>query len=119
MAANVACRILRSIYFNFAIIPSPSLPPLLLSSTNQDQAMPTVAPHTGSLVLVTGANGYIAMHVVDQLLKAGYTVRGTVRSVKKGEHLQATFAAYGDKLEIVIVDDITRVSVETLVGGIS
>jgi uncharacterized protein YbjT (DUF2867 family) len=81
--------------------------------------MPTVAPNTGTLVLVTGANGYIAMHVVDQLLKAGYTVRGAVRSAKKGEHLQNVFSAHDEKLEIVVVDDITRVSVETLVGGIS
>lgn len=33
-------------------------------------------------VLVTGASGYIATHVVQQLLKAGYSVRGTVRSRK-------------------------------------
>eukprot|EP00914_Ancora_sagittata_P013490 GHVO01026547.1.p1 GENE.GHVO01026547.1~~GHVO01026547.1.p1 ORF type:complete len:397 (+),score=40.31 GHVO01026547.1:111-1193(+) len=32
-------------------------------------------------VLVTGASGYIATHVVQQLLKAGYSVRGTVRSL--------------------------------------
>ena len=32
--------------------------------------------------LVTGASGYIALHVVDQLLKAGHTVRGTVRSLQ-------------------------------------
>jgi nucleoside-diphosphate-sugar epimerase len=36
----------------------------------------------GSRVLVTGANGYIASHVVDQLLGPGYIVRGTVRSPK-------------------------------------
>jgi NAD(P)-dependent dehydrogenase (short-subunit alcohol dehydrogenase family) len=32
-----------------------------------------------SLVLVTGASGFIATHIVDQLLLAGYRVRGTVR----------------------------------------
>lgn len=36
----------------------------------------------GSRVLVTGANGYIASHVVDKLLKLGYLVRGTVRTQK-------------------------------------
>jgi uncharacterized protein YbjT (DUF2867 family) len=71
--------------------------------------MPTLAPATGAKVLVTGANGYIAIHVVDQLLKAGYAVRGTVRSEKKTLHLKQVFAAYGDKLELIIVDDITRV----------
>lgn len=42
----------------------------------------TIAP--GSLIVVTGANGFIASHVVDQLLQAGFRVRGTVRSAKRG-----------------------------------
>jgi len=29
-----------------------------------------------------GASGYIALHVIDQLLKEGHKVRGTVRSLK-------------------------------------
>ncbi|KAJ0336547.1 hypothetical protein COL922a_007823 [Colletotrichum nupharicola] len=36
----------------------------------------------GSLILVTGANGYIGAHVIDNLLKLGYHVRGTVRAEK-------------------------------------
>ncbi|RFU77475.1 cinnamoyl- reductase [Trichoderma arundinaceum] len=36
----------------------------------------------GSLVLVTGANGYIGSHIVDVLLELGYNVRGTVRDKK-------------------------------------
>ncbi|EDV29631.1 uncharacterized protein TRIADDRAFT_19972 [Trichoplax adhaerens] len=35
-----------------------------------------------TLVLVTGASGYLASHVVLQLLQKGYRVRGTVRSLK-------------------------------------
>jgi nucleoside-diphosphate-sugar epimerase len=31
--------------------------------------------------LVTGASGYISTHIVQQLLDAGYLVRGTVRSL--------------------------------------
>lgn len=34
------------------------------------------------LILVTGASGYIACHIVKQLLEKGYKVRGTVRSTK-------------------------------------
>lgn len=36
-----------------------------------------------SLILVTGANGWQGMHVVDQLLEHGYRVRGTVRDAEK------------------------------------
>lgn len=41
-----------------------------------------IAIPTGSLILVTGANGFIASHIVDQFLGSGYRVRGTVRSEK-------------------------------------
>lgn len=60
-------------------------------------------------VLVTGANGYVAVWVTKALLESGYSVRGTVRSASKGEHLKKLFASYGDKLELVIVADITKV----------
>lgn len=57
----------------------------------------------GSLVLVTGANGYIASHVVDILLGLGFRVRGTVRAPKPW--LDAFFAQrYGaGRYESVIV----------------
>lgn len=34
----------------------------------------------GSKVLVTGANGYIASHIINVLLELGYLVVGTVRT---------------------------------------
>ena len=40
-------------------------------------------------VLVTGASGYLAMHVVKQLLDSGeYIVRGTVRSLANEQKVQ-------------------------------
>lgn len=60
-------------------------------------------------VLVTGANGFIAVWVVKSLLDQGYSVRGTVRSASKSKHLQELFSKYGDKLEVVVVPDITKV----------
>lgn len=69
--------------------------------------MPAV---TSGKVLVTGANGYVAMWVVDRLLKQGFAVRATVRSVDKGAHLTQRYASeYGDKLEVAVVEDITKV----------
>lgn len=45
----------------------------------------------GTLVVVTGANGFIGSHVVDQLLLAGYNVRGTVRNVQRSSWLDQYF----------------------------
>jgi uncharacterized protein YbjT (DUF2867 family) len=64
-------------------------------------------------VLVTGANGYIATWIIRLLLEQGYTVRGTVRSADKGKYITEYFGKMGfgsDKLEIVIVSDIAKVS---------
>ncbi len=46
------------------------------------------------LVLVTGATGYIARHVIAQLLDAGYTVRGTARSTGSFAGLCADLAPH-------------------------
>jgi nucleoside-diphosphate-sugar epimerase len=49
------------------------------------------------------------MHVVKSLLEKGYRVRGTIRSQSKATHVQETFKAYGDALQLVVVSDITKV----------
>jgi nucleoside-diphosphate-sugar epimerase len=73
--------------------------------------MPTVPPN--GKVLVTGANGFIAIWVVRKLLEQGYRVRGAVRSESKGKYLSDYFydnGGYGkDKFEAVVVPDITKV----------
>ncbi len=38
-------------------------------------------------VLVTGATGYIGLHCVDQLLKQGYAVNGSVRSPERKDEI--------------------------------
>ncbi|KAI0765139.1 NAD(P)-binding protein [Fomes fomentarius] len=63
---------------------------------------------TSGKVLVTGANGYIAVWIVKLLLEAGYSVRGTVRSESKATHIRNLFKSYGDKFEAVIVPDMTK-----------
>jgi dihydroflavonol-4-reductase len=40
-------------------------------------------------ILLTGASGYIAKHIVLQLLQAGYDVRGTVRNLSRGAEVMA------------------------------
>ncbi|KAF9640013.1 hypothetical protein BFW01_g11819 [Lasiodiplodia theobromae] len=75
-----------------------------------------------AVVLVTGANGFIASHIIDKLLKAGYTVRGTVRSPEKQKWLQDGFdAAYGPgRFELCPVLDITAPNAfDEVVKGVS
>ena len=69
--------------------------------------MPSVAPP--AKVLVSGANGFIAIWLVKDLLDRGYSVRGTVRSEGKGTHLLNTFKKEVDegRLEVTVVPDIT------------
>ena len=71
--------------------------------------MPSV--NKGCKVLVSGANGYIGMWVARILLERGYIVRGTVRTEDKGKFLVEYFKSlgYGDKFEVVVVDDFVKV----------
>lgn len=76
-------------------------------------------PH-GSKVLVTGANGYIASHIINVLLELGYFVRGTVRTSMPW--LQDYFEKeWGpDRCEFVQVPDFQKVDAfDSCVQGIS
>lgn len=71
--------------------------------------MPAVPP--SSKILVTGANGFIAVWIVRQLLDDGFSVCGTVRSEVKAAYLRGLFKDYGLRFQTAIVDDITKVRV--------
>lgn len=66
---------------------------------------------SGSLVLVTGGNGFIAAHCIATLLRDGYRVRATVRSTEKGDATRVSLGAAGVKnlenLQFVVVSDPT------------
>ncbi|KAI0358996.1 NAD-P-binding protein [Trametes cingulata] len=57
------------------------------------------------LILVTGINGFLGSHTVDQLVKAGYRVRGTVRS-SKVDFVRESNAIYGSDVEVIGIDDL-------------
>ncbi|KAE8382328.1 hypothetical protein BDV26DRAFT_299714 [Aspergillus bertholletiae] len=58
-------------------------------------------------VLITGASGFVATHIVDSFLRAGYNVRGTVRSKQTANKVRGTFPEYKDKLSFAIVPDVS------------
>ena len=83
----------------------------------------------GRVSQVPGANGFMAAHVVDQLVKKGFHVRGyvvssfscfplnctltrlchrTVRSSRLASAKKSFADAYGDKVEITAVDDLVK-----------
>lgn len=57
-------------------------------------------------ILVTGASGFIAAHVVNELLKRGYNVRGTVRSENAAATSLKIHETYRAQLSFTIVPDI-------------
>ncbi|KAK3694437.1 NAD(P)-binding protein [Podospora appendiculata] len=88
-------------------------------------AQPPKIP-VGSLILVTGANGLIASHAVDQLLAAGYRVRGSVRDKQRCAWLEPLFEARHRKgqFELIEVPDLAApgawdVSVQGVAGIVS
>lgn len=47
------------------------------------------------LVLVTGGSGFVATYCIDQLLRSGYNVRTTVRSLTRESQVRATLKTLG------------------------
>ena len=59
-------------------------------------------------VLVTGANGFIAVWIIKELLEKGYTVHGTVRAPEKGAYISELFkdAVASGRLKLVVIPDV-------------
>lgn len=68
---------------------------------NPDLALPK-----GSLILVTGASGYIASNFIIESLDAGYKIRGTVRSAFKAQRTKEVFDS--PNYDALVVADIEQ-----------
>lgn len=60
-----------------------------------------------SLVLITGATGFIGSQVVWDVLKAGYRVRLVVRRAEQATKLERIYDRYAKELEFAVVPDLT------------
>ncbi|KAL1406832.1 hypothetical protein Q8F55_006241 [Vanrija albida] len=67
--------------------------------------MPALPP--SSLILVTGASGFMGTHTVGALLDAGFSVRAAVRSAAKGEHLRSSFPQHASRISYTLVPDMS------------
>lgn len=61
-------------------------------------------PHT----LVTGANSFVASHVIGELITKGHTVTGAVRRSPAGKRLLAEHPEWKGRLEFVVVEDYAK-----------
>lgn len=72
-------------------------------------------------VLLTGISGFLGGHVALQLLKAGYTVRGSVRNLSKADKVRATLSRHGadtSRLEFVLLDLMSDAGWEEAMAGV-
>ncbi|KAF4962164.1 hypothetical protein FSARC_9738 [Fusarium sarcochroum] len=62
----------------------------------------------GKHVLLTGGNGFVASHILKNLMEYGYQVTATVRSEDKAEAVYTTHPDWKDHVKFEYVADITK-----------
>jgi len=70
-----------------------------------------------TIVLVTGVSGFVGSHVVNELLREGYTVRGAVRSHNVAR-VNRSYQSFGDKFATVVIDDLITSDLLAAVKGV-
>ena len=72
---------------------------------------------TDKPVCVTGASGFIAAHIVRQLLEQGYSVRGTVRKSPKNYPFLLGLPGASERLELVEADLLSNGAYDRAIEG--
>jgi nucleoside-diphosphate-sugar epimerase len=89
---------------------APSAFSIQLESTHIHISLTQVFPNNittmTQTVLVTGASGFIAAHIIEAFLSAGFHVRGTVRNESSAQKVREAHPTAGDALSFAIVPDI-------------
>lgn len=65
------------------------------------------SPSSSPTVLLTGGNGFIACHILSQLIAAGYAVTTTLRSPSKSQALLSTHPEWEHKIKNAYVPELT------------
>lgn len=75
------------------------------------------------LIAVTGIGGFLGRHIAAQLLRAGYEVRGTLRSLKKAKSIEAAIRSAegvsGGKLSFVVADLLSDEGWDAAFSGVT
>ncbi len=75
------------------------------------------------LIAVTGIGGFLGRHIAAQLLRAGYEVRGTLRSLKKAKSVEAAIRSaegvMGGKLSFVVADLLSDEGWDAAFSGVT
>jgi len=76
------------------------------------------------LVLLTGVTGFLATHVLDQLLRAGFQVRGTARSISRAQETLKRMSPHlpeglENKVEFVEISDLVTADYTTALKGVA
>ncbi|KAI0600783.1 hypothetical protein F4775DRAFT_504075 [Biscogniauxia sp. FL1348] len=61
-------------------------------------------------VLITGANGFLALHIIQQALARGWDIVGTIRSEEKAAKVKSLFPDVGSRLSLVYITDLTNIA---------
>lgn len=76
-----------------------------------------------SLVLVTGGNGFLARHIIRELLRQGHAVRATLRSLDQAETVRTDLRIAGtphlDRLSFVAADLTQNTGWATAMAGVT
>ncbi|KAI0290424.1 NAD-P-binding protein [Multifurca ochricompacta] len=70
-----------------------------------------------TLPRVTGASGFIGSHVVDELLRQGYSVRGAVRS-KNVSRISKSYESFGERFTTTVIEDLATSDLSEAIKGV-
>jgi hypothetical protein len=91
------------IVYSFILHSQSHLSPI--SETEISNRLPAILHFKMPSTLLTGANSFVAAHILDRLISAGHHVTGSVRNASKGQQILDLHPDYAGHLDFVTVED--------------